>query len=125
VGLALAVAQTALACGVERSALMTPQDAAALLSVTGATCIAANGAQGAIRCQWKFPLRTQDAMTTYQTMHQQFGACLPFERDTGVNHPDAYHGVTYTNDHHRFMLTYKDKSALGWTFVTFRVFNAP
>ena len=60
-----------------------------------------------------------------QTMHQQIGACLPFERDTGVNHPDAYHGVTYTNDHHRFMLTYKDKSALGWTFVTFRVFNAP
>ena len=80
-------------------------------------------------CSWQFPLGEPAAAATYDDVHTALTGCLgkaaTVTRDQGVNHPDYYDAYLIQLPAHRLTLSIKDKSALGITFVTLRVYSEP
>ena len=80
-------------------------------------------------CRWQFSLRDVEAQTLYRDLGDTIAGCVAdpgdIFQDVPVNHPDAYSATIFPFPGHQLSLSIKDKSALGATFVVFRVKSAP
>ncbi|MCP3972305.1 MAG: hypothetical protein GY717_18675 [Rhodobacteraceae bacterium] len=83
------------------------------------------GAADKVACVWKFDLGNPDAARLYQEMVSTLGRCLPKGvrnyPDVPVNHPDFYSAHLFETGRHVIVVSLKDKSALGASFVSLRV----
>ena len=78
---------------------------------------------GAVTCWWEFPYRSGAARETYANLVQDLSACptlIAATKDTGVNHPDTYDAVQFDLGVAAWVLSLKDKSALGKSYVFLR-----
>lgn len=98
--------------------------------VVDPSTLAAQFAEGAdcgheaLACRWTFDLGAPGSRTLFEDMRVGMGACSDLdaaERDQGVNHPDFYDAWVFPMVSLRVMVSIKDKSALGETYVVLRL----
>lgn len=104
-------------------AMISPPDVRALAQ----RCEEGAPGFGQVVCRWDFPLGDPGALAHLERIEMLLSRCLAgaatLERDTGVNHPDIFIASSFDLPLHRLTHSVKNKSALGQTFVTFRLFE--
>jgi len=85
-------------------------------------CADGTGAEGDLVCTWAYGLRDAEAAALEEALGGMLSPCMEAVRDVGVNHPDTSRITRFEAPGYAMSLSYKDKAALGATFVTLRVF---
>ena len=95
--------------------------------IDGATScrqVAESGGASSFQCWWQFEFRDDGDDAFFTNGIDELKNCMADATillDQPVNHPDSYSLYSFVTPTKEVSLSYKDKSALGQSFVFFRV----